>query len=145
MGKSDLSVVGKKTQPRLVVVSNRVGPVIETARAGGLAVALVDAMREQGGLWFGWSGDISGSSLSRATVKHHGKVSLATVPLSQEDYDEQGVADALQTAIDMPLEERRNRWRALMAGLRKDDVGAWAEAFLDQLRSPAAGRSGRRA
>ena len=60
-------------------------------------------------------------------------------------YDEQGVADALQTAINMPLEERRNRWQALMAGLRKDDVGAWAEAFLDQLRSPAAGRSGRRA
>ena len=42
---------------RLVVVSNRVGPLKDTGRAGGLAVALVDALTEMGGLWFGWSGD----------------------------------------------------------------------------------------
>ena len=41
---------------RLVVVSNRVGPVRGAAAAGGLAVALVEALRERGGLWFGWSG-----------------------------------------------------------------------------------------
>ena len=44
---------------RLVVVSNRVGPLKDTGRAGGLAVALVDALTETGGLWFGWSGEIS--------------------------------------------------------------------------------------
>ncbi len=41
---------------RLVVASNRVGPVRGAAAAGGLAVGLVDALREHGGLWFGWSG-----------------------------------------------------------------------------------------
>ncbi len=80
--------MSRKSPSRLVVVSNRVGPVTDTARAGGLAVALVDAMRRRGGLWFGWSGDVSASALSRADVKEHGRLSLATVHLSQEDYDE---------------------------------------------------------
>ncbi|WP_421862071.1 hypothetical protein [Parvibaculum sp.] len=43
---------------RLVVVSNRVGPVKDAARAGGLAVALVDALKARGGLWYGWSGKV---------------------------------------------------------------------------------------
>jgi trehalose 6-phosphate synthase len=73
---------------RLVVVSNRVGPATDAARAGGLAVALVEAMRRRGGLWFGWSGEVSESTLSQAVLKHHGRLSLATVHLSREDYDE---------------------------------------------------------
>ena len=42
---------------RLVVVSNRVADPRKTA-AGGLAVALGDALSSNGGLWFGWSGNI---------------------------------------------------------------------------------------
>ncbi|NAZ36687.1 trehalose-6-phosphate synthase [Rubellimicrobium sp. CFH 75288] len=43
---------------RLVVVSNRVAAPGET-RAGGLAVALAEALAERGsGVWFGWSGDV---------------------------------------------------------------------------------------
>ncbi len=45
-------------QRRLVVVSNRTAAPGE-ARAGGLAVALGDALGERGGLWFGWSGTLS--------------------------------------------------------------------------------------
>jgi len=56
-------------------------------------------------------------------------------------YDLQGVADAMQRALNMPEEERRNRWRALMARLREEDVSAWAEAFLERL----AGRNTRAA
>jgi trehalose-6-phosphate synthase len=40
----------------LVAVSNRVGAVRGTAAAGGLAIALAEALRENGDLWFGWSG-----------------------------------------------------------------------------------------
>ena len=41
---------------RLVVVSNRLPlPSERGPRAGGLAVALADALRP-GSLWFGWSG-----------------------------------------------------------------------------------------
>lgn len=41
---------------RLVCVSNRVGTVRGAPLAGGLAVALIGALRAQDGLWFGWSG-----------------------------------------------------------------------------------------
>ncbi|MDE2333133.1 MAG: trehalose-6-phosphate synthase [Rhodospirillales bacterium] len=43
---------------RLVVLSNRLPQAGRTAQAGGLAVALADALRP-GSLWFGWSGRIS--------------------------------------------------------------------------------------
>ena len=46
---------------RLVVVSNRV-PIpsgADAPGAGGLAVALEAALRQRGGLWYGWSGAAS--------------------------------------------------------------------------------------
>lgn len=42
---------------RLIVASNRTAKPGEE-RAGGLAVALSDALMERGGVWFGWSGEI---------------------------------------------------------------------------------------
>src|SRR5215212_8385014 len=45
------------SQQRLVVVSNRVPePKNRSAKAGGLTVALEGALKQSGGLWFGWSG-----------------------------------------------------------------------------------------
>jgi trehalose 6-phosphate synthase len=41
---------------RLVNVSNRVALPNANLSAGGLAVGLLSAMRESGGLWFGWNG-----------------------------------------------------------------------------------------
>ena len=43
---------------RLVVVSNRVASPREM-KPGGLAVAMLAALREEGGLWFGWSGSVA--------------------------------------------------------------------------------------
>jgi trehalose 6-phosphate synthase len=40
---------------RIVIVSNRLADPRKTA-AGGLAVAIGDALQDSGGLWFGWSG-----------------------------------------------------------------------------------------
>ena len=48
-------------------------------------------------------------------------------------YDVQGVADALRTALDLSLEERKTRWRALIEGARRNDVTAWRESFLERL------------
>lgn len=73
---------------RLVVVSNRVGPVKGAARAGGLAVALVDVLKASGGLWCGWSGNISEPSHERLTIETHGALKLATADLSQSEYDD---------------------------------------------------------
>ncbi len=74
---------------RLVVVSNRVGPIRDSARAGGLAVALVDALKDRGGLWFGWTGKISEKGTHGPVhQKAEGNVRLATIDLTRADYDE---------------------------------------------------------
>ena len=44
---------------RLIVVSNRVAAGEDTRpSAGGLAVGVMDALKETGGVWFGWNGEI---------------------------------------------------------------------------------------
>jgi trehalose 6-phosphate synthase len=48
-------------------------------------------------------------------------------------YDPEAVAEALQTALKMPLEERSERWRTMMAVLRRNSVTAWRESFLGAL------------
>lgn len=53
-------------------------------------------------------------------------------------YDVQGVADALQRALNMSLDERKSRWKTLIKSIRKDNVVSWRESFLDKLKSVAA-------
>lgn len=48
-------------------------------------------------------------------------------------HDRDAVAEALQEAMRMPLAERRNRWEAMMAALRDNDVSAWRQSFLEAL------------
>ncbi|MBZ8132877.1 trehalose-6-phosphate synthase [Afifella sp. IM 167] len=74
---------------RLIVVSNRVGPLTDGGKAGGLAVGLGDALRSRGGIWFGWSGDKSSEgTFGEMKVEEHGKVRLATIDLTAEDVEE---------------------------------------------------------
>jgi len=48
-------------------------------------------------------------------------------------YDKDQVAEALQAAIKMPLEERRARHQSLLTTIRTQDVHAWSRAFLSRL------------
>jgi trehalose 6-phosphate synthase len=50
-------------------------------------------------------------------------------------YDPDAVAEALQTALGMPLGERCERWRAMMVVLRRNSIAAWRESFLGALSS----------
>jgi trehalose 6-phosphate synthase len=71
---------------RVVIVSNRVPVPSETGpRAGGLAVALKEALKE-GGLWFGWSGEIAPETSAKAKLVTAGKIDYATIDLSERDY-----------------------------------------------------------
>jgi trehalose 6-phosphate synthase len=73
---------------RLVVVSNRVAPIDEgEATAGGLAAGVLDALKQSGGLWFGWSGEVTDAGQSRPERKV-GAITLFTIDLSRRDYDE---------------------------------------------------------
>ncbi len=48
-------------------------------------------------------------------------------------YDSTTMADAMQRALHMPLEERRQRHRNLLAKIRKEDVHWWSRSFLEEL------------
>ena len=71
---------------RLVVVSNRVALPRET-RAGGLASALDAALRERGGLWFGWSGNLAEAGDPAIHSEQAGRVEYALLDLTRQDYE----------------------------------------------------------
>ncbi len=76
-----------KRVQRLVAVSNRVGPVKGAAAAGGLAVGIVDALREHGGLWFGWSSRTSAAATMKLHQEHVDGLTLATLDLPTQEFD----------------------------------------------------------
>ena len=45
-------------------------------------------------------------------------------------FDTDGVAEALEQALSMPHEERKERWEAMMDQLRRQDITAWRERFV---------------
>ncbi len=51
-------------------------------------------------------------------------------------FDVDQIAGALDRALAMPIEERRERHATMMAQLDGHDVHAWREAFLDALQQP---------
>lgn len=71
---------------RLIIVSNRVATP-SSERAGGLAVALSDALAERGGVWFGWSGDIVDRETRGIRLFSQDKVDYALADLTQTEYD----------------------------------------------------------
>lgn len=48
-------------------------------------------------------------------------------------FDTDETAEALRIALDMPLEERTERWNSLIAAARTHNVDDWALQFLDRL------------
>lgn len=73
---------------RLVTVSNRVPLPKRDATAGGLAIGVLSAMESRGGLWFGWDGEIAGSTPGAAAVARRGNVEYATSSLTDAEYQD---------------------------------------------------------
>lgn len=73
---------------RLVVVSNRVTLPNERAqRAGGLAVAIREALERNGGMWFGWSGETPEAPAPEAKRLTKGNVDYAVIDLSPAEFE----------------------------------------------------------
>jgi trehalose 6-phosphate synthase len=72
---------------RLVVVSNRIASPRDV-KPGGLAVAMQAALRESGGLWFGWSGAIESHASSTLHSEVAGAVEYVGMGLSRTDHDD---------------------------------------------------------
>ncbi|HUR41992.1 MAG TPA: trehalose-6-phosphate synthase [Verrucomicrobiae bacterium] len=72
---------------RLVAVSNRVDSPRGAPSAGGLAVALVDALCDHRGLWFGWSGKITMAGSTAPQIEEADGFTVATLDLPRDEYD----------------------------------------------------------
>ncbi|HEX2338719.1 MAG TPA: trehalose-6-phosphate synthase [Hyphomicrobiaceae bacterium] len=73
---------------RLVIISNRVALAEKGKQAGGgLVTGVLDALREIGGIWFGWSGETAGTGSARPKVTEADGVTYATVNFAREDYE----------------------------------------------------------
>jgi trehalose 6-phosphate synthase len=125
---------------RLVIVSNRVAMPRDTAsRAGGLAVALREAMSDRGGLWFGWSGEVAESVAVEPHIENTRKITYATLDLSREDYEafyvgyangalwpichyRPGIVDARRTEFEGYLRVNQLFAKQLAALLQPDDL-----------------------
>lgn len=75
---------------RLVIVSNRVADLSNPGQAGGLAVAMHEALiSRNGGLWFGWDGHtVTSGTKVPAQIQKIDNVTLVTLPMTQRDYKE---------------------------------------------------------
>jgi trehalose 6-phosphate synthase len=133
--------------PRLVVVSNRVAPIEEgQPTSGGLAAGVLDALRASGGIWFGWSGEITEASQTEpGPARQVGPIALHTIGLGRADYDGyyRGFANGtLWPTLHYQIGLARFAWddyaawqrvnaafaRAIAALLRPDDL-IWAHDY----------------
>lgn len=73
---------------RLVVISNRVSKWKKSGAQGGLAIALNSALRENNGLWFGWSGEQTERFSGHLNIEENHGVRTATIDLDAQDIDE---------------------------------------------------------
>jgi trehalose 6-phosphate synthase len=51
-------------------------------------------------------------------------------------HEKEAVAAAIRRALDMPLEERQERFQAMLAVLRAHGIDEWADRFLEDLTAP---------
>lgn len=71
---------------RLIIASNRTATP-GADRAGGLAVALSDALAERGGVWFGWSGDILERETRGVRLFVEDNTDFALADLTTQEYE----------------------------------------------------------
>jgi trehalose 6-phosphate synthase len=72
---------------RLVVVSNRVATGGDV-KPGGLAMAMQAALRDHGGVWFGWNGTIAPDDCWTLHRERSGPVEYVTMGLNRQDHDD---------------------------------------------------------
>lgn len=73
-----------KEHERVVIVANRT-PAAKSA--GGLASGLLDALRKQRSLWFGWNGELREDDGNCVQLFSCGRLTVAAIPLTPEAHD----------------------------------------------------------
>ena len=84
--RTDTLISNQHQSKRLVAVSNRTA-IDPNARAGGLAVALWDSLKDSKGLWVGWSGKIKDFPSPKAAKLSDDGVDFALCDMSKSQYE----------------------------------------------------------
>ena len=72
---------------RIVAVSNRVADHREKAAAGGLAVGVQRALQKDGGMWFGWNGELVTGDPGAPEVHRRRGITYATIGLDKDLFE----------------------------------------------------------
>jgi len=106
---------------RLVIISNRVPvPRGRNQSAGGLAVALHDAVARRDCLWFGWSGNVvTAGTPVEPRMAQTGRTTFATIDLAEADY--RGYYNGFANGMLWPLLHSR----VGLSEFRRDDLKAY--------------------
>jgi len=72
---------------RLVAVSNRITIPGNASSAGGLAVGLLSALRQSGGVWFGWSGSTSDTPAAEPESIEKEGIRYVTIELPTREFE----------------------------------------------------------
>lgn len=72
---------------RLVCVSNRVAAPRRGGAPGGLTVGLLGALRQTGGMWFGWGGELVDDEPGEPELLFRENIIYATIDLQRRDFD----------------------------------------------------------
>jgi trehalose 6-phosphate synthase len=72
---------------RLVCVSNRVAIPRRSGAPGGLSVGVLAALRQTGGLWFGWGGELVDEEPNEPEMLIRDNITFVTVDLQRRDFD----------------------------------------------------------
>ncbi|NGX15087.1 trehalose-6-phosphate synthase [Wenzhouxiangella sp. XN24] len=72
---------------RLIAVSNRVAAPSGGKSAGGLAVGILAALKQSGGIWFGWGGKTCHGEPTEPKLDRHGEITFATIDINETEFD----------------------------------------------------------
>jgi trehalose 6-phosphate synthase len=79
--------MGGRVLSRLIAISNRVAAPSGGKSAGGLAVGILAALRQSGGIWFGWGGKTCRGEPSEPKLELRGDITFATIDIDEGDFD----------------------------------------------------------
>lgn len=130
---------------RLVIASNRTATPGQP-RAGGLAVALADALAERGGgVWFGWSGEMSDRANRGVRLIADGNVDYALADLTEAEHDgyylgyaNRALWPVFHYRIDLAIfreadfaayEDVNRRFARMLAGLTRPGDVVWMHDY----------------
>ncbi|HEU0072007.1 MAG TPA: trehalose-6-phosphate synthase [Alphaproteobacteria bacterium] len=122
---------------RLIAVSNRVTVADgRPASTGGLAVGMLAALRESGGIWVGFSGETSDMPADAPKRFNAGRIDYATIDFTPDDYN--GYYNGFSNSVLWPLFHYRlglvNFSRAALAAYQRVNA-RFAELISGLLRA----------